>query len=159
MRFHSFLLTTAFFLIPLLAARAEELPLRDLLRDGLYAEEVTRDPEAAAKDYEELLVRHDAQKAFAAAALFRLAEVRRKQNRNDDAIQLYQRLLAEFPGAATETKLARENLSALGGKPPEVKGQAADVESVQITRLESLAKSAPDLILDPEILQQAARRN
>ena len=68
--------------------RAEEPTLRDLLRDALYTEEVTRDSEKAAKQYEDLLARHDAQKTFAASALFRLAEVRRKQDRKDDAIQL-----------------------------------------------------------------------
>ena len=88
-------------------ARAEEPPVRDLLRDGLYAEEVTRDPGAAAKNYEQVLARYSEQRAFAASALFRLAEVRRKQDRKDDAIQLYQRLLAEFPNAETEAKPPR----------------------------------------------------
>ena len=36
---------------------AEEAELRDLLRDALYTEEVTRDPAAAAKQYEDLLSR------------------------------------------------------------------------------------------------------
>ena len=147
------LLAAACLILP---ARAEEPPLRDLLRDGLFAEEVTRDPEAAAKHYEQVLARHAEQRAFAASALFRLAEVRRKQDRKDDAIQLYQRLLVEFPGAATETKLARENLAALGGKAPEANGPAGDAESVEIARLESLAKNAPDIILDPRTLEQAA---
>src|SRR6187397_3207225 len=98
------------------AVHADEPPLRELLRDGLYAEEVTRDPEAAAKQYEQVLSRYSEQRDFAAAALYRLAEVRRKQDRKEDAVKLYQQLLAEFPGAATEAKLARENLAALGGK-------------------------------------------
>jgi ankyrin repeat protein len=143
-------------LLALLPLHAEEPALRDLLRDALYTEEVTRDPEKAAKQYEEILARHDEQKTFAAAALFRLAEVRRKQNRKDDAIQLYQRLLAEFPHAESETKLARENLAALGGKPLESKEPAADAELEEIARLESLAKTAPDIILDPKTLEQAA---
>ena len=140
----------------LLPLRAEEPALHDLLRDALYTEEVTRDTEKAARQYEALLARHDAQKTFAASALFRLAEVRRKQDRKDDAIQLYQRLLTEFPNADAETKLARENLAALGGKPLETKGPAADAESLEIARLEGLAKSAPDIILDPKTLEQAA---
>ncbi len=71
-------LVLLFLLLPLTPLRAEEQPLRDLLRDALYTEEVARDPEKAAQQYEQLLARHDAQKTFAAAALFRLAEVRRK---------------------------------------------------------------------------------
>ncbi|HSP42085.1 MAG TPA: tetratricopeptide repeat protein, partial [Luteolibacter sp.] len=101
-------------LLPWSALRADEPALSELLRDALYTEEVARDSEKAAKQYEELLARHDAQKTFAAAALFRLAEVRRKQDRKDDAIQLYQRLIAEFPYAETETKRAKENLAVLG---------------------------------------------
>lgn len=155
MRLNPILLAAACLLLPALTTRAEEPPLRELLRDGLYAEEVTRDPEAAAGQYEQLLARHAEQRAFAATALFRLAEVRRKQDRKDDAIQLYQRLLAEFPGAAAETKIAGENLVALGGKAPEVNRPAGDAESVELARLESLAKDAPDIILDPQTLERA----
>jgi hypothetical protein len=129
MHFNPFPLAAAFLLFAAGTARAQEPPLRELLRDGLYAEEVTRDPESAAKSYEQVLARYSEQRAFAASALFRLAEVRRKQDRNDDAIQLYQRLLAEFPAATAETKLARENLAALGGKAPEASGPAGDAES------------------------------
>ena len=156
MHLNPFRLAAACLFLATVTARAEEPPLRDLLRDGLYAEEVTRDPEAAAKQYEQVLARYSEQRAFAASALFRLAEVRRKQDRKDDAIQLYQRLLAEFPNAAIETKLARENLAALGGKPAEGKGPVADAESQELARLESLAKNAPDIILDPATLEQAA---
>ena len=143
-------------LLPLPAIRAEEPALRDLLRDALYTEEVTRDPEQAAKQYEDLLSRHDAQKTFAAAALFRLAEVRRKQDRKDDAIQLYQRLIAEFPEAETETKLAKENLAALGGKMPETEVAAVDDEEKELKRLQIAAKSAPDVLLDSNNLAKAA---
>lgn len=155
MRFHPLLLTAACLLLP---AHAAEPPLRDLLRDGLYTEEVTRDPEAAAKQYEQLLTRYAEQRDFAAAALFRLAEVRRKQDRKEDAITLYLRLLTEFPAAANETKLARENLAAIGGKMPTTAETAIDEESKELARLESLAKNAPDIILDPTTLGQAARK-
>ena len=143
-------------LLPFPAIRAEEPALRELLRDALYTEEVARDPEQAAKQYEDLLSRHDAQKTFAAAALFRLAEVRRKQDRKDDAIQLYQRLIAEFPEAETETKLAKENLAALGGKMPETEVAAVDDEEKELKRLQIAAKSAPDVLLDSNNLAKAA---
>ena len=147
--------------LPFSSVRAEEPALRELLRDALYTEEVTRDPEKAAKQYEELLARHDAQKTFAAAALFRLAEVRRKQDRKDDAIQLYQRLIAEFPRAETEIKLAKENLAALGGKLPEA-GAApvpGNPEDQELARLEAMAVSSPDVLLDSATtLSQAANQ-
>ncbi|MES2660527.1 MAG: ankyrin repeat domain-containing protein [Verrucomicrobiota bacterium] len=139
-------------------ARAEEPPLRELLRDGLYAEEVTRDPEAAAKQYEQVLSRYSEQRNFAAAALYRLAEVRRKQDRKEDAVKLYQQLLAEFPGAVSETKLARENLAALGGKVPPPSQTLMDEESNEIARLELLSKTSPDVIRAPNTLFRASSK-
>ncbi len=155
MHLNPFRLAAACLFLATSIARAQEPPLRELLRDGLYAEEVTRDSEAAAKHYEQVLARYAEQRAFAASALFRLAEVRRKQDRKDDAIQLYQRLLAEFPDATPEARIAMENLAALGGKAPEVSRPTGDAESVELARLESLAKDAPDIILDPKTLEQA----
>jgi ankyrin repeat protein len=150
-------------MLPLLLAwsplRADEPPLRELLRDALYAEEVARDSEKAAKQYEELLARHDAQKTFAAAALFRLAEVRRKQDRKDDAILLYQRLLAEFPNAETETRLAKENLVALGGKMPAANAVVQDAEAAELARLENLAETSPDILLDQDTLWDAVEND
>ena len=154
MRFHSFLLTAASLLLPVLTARADAPPLRDLLRDGLYAEEVTRDPEAAAKQYQQFLTRYAKERDFAAVALFRLAEVRRKQDRKEDAVKLYQQLLAEFP-TATATKLARENLIALGGEPlaKETPEQLVDEESLELLRLQKLANSSPDLLRKFDLLK------
>ncbi len=154
MHLNPYRLAVACLILATATARAEEQPTRDLLRDGLYAEEVTRDVEAAAKSYEQVLARHTEQRAFAASALFRLAEVRRKQDRKEDAIQLYQRLFTEFPGAVAETKIAMENLAALGGKVPEMNRLVGDAESVEMARLKSLAKDAPDIILDPKTLEQ-----
>ena len=136
-------------LLPLSPLSAEdEKDLRELLRDALYTEEVTRDPEAAAKQYEALLSQHDAQRAFAASALFRLAEVRRKQDRKDEAISLYQKLIDRFPEAQTESKLARENLTALGAKPAEAKEPAKDPDQVDIEVYGKIAATSPDLLGD-----------
>ena len=132
-------------LLPLSPLSAEdEKDLRELLRDALYTEEVTRDPEAAAKQYEALLSQHDAQRAFAASALFRLAEVRRKQDRKDEAIALYQKLLARFPEAETEAKLARENIASLGGALPSTEAPVADSDDGYIEHLRKIAASSPD---------------
>jgi ankyrin repeat protein len=144
-------------LLPLSAE--DEKDLRELLRDALYTEEVTRDPEAAAKQYEALLSKHDSQRAFAAAALFRLAEVRRKQDRKDEAVALYQRLLREFPAAEAETKLARENLAALGKDAPAVEAVAADPETFEIERLKTLMANRPDTVMQSNALVQAVNND
>lgn len=149
-------------MLPLCSAEAEDAALRDLLRDGLYAEEVSRDPEAAAEHYEKVLASYSEQRNFAASALFRLAEVRRKQDRKEDAVKLYQRLIAEFPGAETEVRLAGQNLAALGATPPEMQtggASAPDPESVELRNLQASSETAPDLILDPKTLDAAINNN
>ncbi|MCX6878483.1 MAG: ankyrin repeat domain-containing protein [Verrucomicrobia bacterium] len=152
-------LAAAAMMLSALAARAEDPSLQDLLRDGLYAEEVSRDPEAAARQYQQVLTRHAEQNAIAATALFRLAEVRRKQDRKDDAIKLYQQLLTEFPQIDPQAKLARENLTAMGGKPPEPGAGGDDPETKEIARLSKLAQTSPDLARDPAELLAAANKN
>src|SRR5690606_34842229 len=97
---------------------AAEPAVKDLLRDGLYAEEVTRDSEAAARQYDEIIRRYSEQRRHAATAIFRLAEIRREQGQKDEAIKLYQRLLAEFPDLADQSKLAAKHINELGGEPP-----------------------------------------
>ena len=142
------------FLLPL-SLRAEDPALRDLLRDALYAEEVTRDPAKAAEQYEKLLALHEEQRPFAATALFRLAEVRRKQDRTEEAIQLYQRLIREFPTATAEVKLAAGNLSVLGAKVPAAGDAMSDEETKELLRLQGLATTGPDVLKDPETLETA----
>ena len=85
-----------------------------LLRDSLYEEEATRDLTKAAAGYEALLAAWNEVRPTAAAALFRLAEVRRKQDRKEEAVGLYERLLREFPEMEVQGRMARENLAALG---------------------------------------------
>lgn len=137
---------------------AEDAALRNLLRDALYTEEVNRDPDKAALQYEELLSKLDEQRAFAATALFRLAEVRRKQGRKEEAIQLYQRLIREFPAAGPELKLATENLGALGAEVPEAGTPVSDDETKELLRLQTLANTGPDLLRSPENMNEAAKK-
>jgi len=98
------------------AAAGKTSDLQSLLRDALFEEEATRDLTKAAAGYETLLTKWGEQRQLAASALFRLAEVRRKQDRKDDAIKLYQRLLTEFADVEPQAKLSRENLAGLGEK-------------------------------------------
>ena len=126
--------------------------LRELLRDALYTEEVTRDPEAAAKQYEELIARHEEQRPFAANALFRLAEIRHRQDRKEEAAALYRRLLSVFPDAELQAKLSRERLAGLGEVAPAAENSPPDEESKELQRLQQIAEASPDLLRKPEIL-------
>ncbi len=135
---------------------AQEKSMSDGLRDALYLEEVKRDPAAAASAYESLLDGYAQQQQFAATALFRLAEIRRAEGRKDEAIALYQRLIAQFPNADVKTKLAKENLAALGAKMPEAGDPVVDQEALEFQRLKSMHESSPDLV-DHKTLEAAVK--
>ncbi|RYD30356.1 MAG: tetratricopeptide repeat protein, partial [Verrucomicrobiaceae bacterium] len=135
-----------------------ETPVDELMRDALYAEEVTRDADAAAKGYSEIVSRHEAQRNFAATALFRLAELRKKQGRKDEAVSLYQKLIKEFP-AGEQSVPARDALAALGGKPPEIGNIPEDAESMELARIRNLEKTSPDIANGGSLLTAAARAN
>jgi ankyrin repeat protein len=148
-----------------IAAETPEAPLRDLLRDGLYAEEVANDPAAATKNYEQILARFEEQRPLAANALFRLAELYRKTERKDEAIALYQRVLAQFPDATPQAALARTRLTTLGiqasAAPQEGSSTpepAEDEETKEIRRLSDLAKTSPDLLKPEREIQKIAQK-
>lgn len=146
-------------LLPLAPLRAEEAVPRELLRDALYAEEVSRDVEKAAENYQKVLALYDEQQPVAAAALFRLAEVRRKQGNKDEAVRLYQRLIREFPAAETEGKLALENLTALGAKgSPNPSMALVDEEAQELQRIRELAISSPDRVRDQVLAEDAVAK-
>ena len=135
---------------------AEGVPgLAGLLRDSLYEEEANRDLTKAAAGYEALLGAWSEVRPTAAAAMFRLAEVRRKQGRKEDAIGLYERLLREFPEMEVNVRLARENLAALGVRVAEGESGVGDVlltkeESEALLRVKKLHAESPDLLIGPE---------
>lgn len=146
-------------------------PTEELLQRGLMEEEAHRDLPAAIRTYQEILKRIDSQRKLAATAVFRLGESYRKLQKTNDAAQLYQRLIREFPDEATLVELSRQNLAAMhltpqsnaaGGDPSSMvsggvldkkAGPAAsdslvtgDPEEVEIRRLKRLMVSSPDLI-------------
>lgn len=147
------------------AAGTPESPMRDLLRDGLYAEEVANDPVAATKHYEQILASFEEQRPLAANALFRLAELYRKTERKDEAIALYQRVIAQFPDATPQAALARTRLTTLGLQAPaepQVTASAPepidDEETKEIRRLTELAKTSPDLLKPRNEIERIVRR-
>ena len=128
-------------------AGAEETSPNEALRQGLYQEEVKRDPEAAAKHYADIIAAEDRRRATVATAIFRLAEVRRGQRKKDEAVALYQRLLREFPQAEAEGKLAREHLEKLGGEVPAADSAAEpDAETKRLDELRKMLANSPDQV-------------
>lgn len=129
------------------------------LRDALYTEEVTRDPGAAAESYAKILADFDTHRPIAASALFRLAEVRRKQDKKAEATALYQRFIIQFPDFTEESNLATRHLIELGAEIPENKipAPAEDPTEKDILFYQKLAKDSPDVFNKPETLGKAAQ--
>ncbi|WAC20428.1 ankyrin repeat domain-containing protein [Luteolibacter sp. SL250] len=152
------LILTVTFLSLISIRGSAETPVNELMRDALYAEEVTRDADTAARQYSEILSRYEAQRNFAATALFRLAELKRKQGRKDEAVSLFQKLLKEFP-EGDQTVPARNSLAALGGKLPEIGNMPDDEESRELARIKVLEKTSPDIANGSSLLTAAARAN
>lgn len=132
-------------------AGAEETSPNESLRQGLYQEEVKRDPEAAAKHYADIIAAEDRRRATVATAIFRLAEVRRGQRKKDEAVALYQKLLREFPQAEAEGKLAREHLTELGCKFLDAGPVAVDEEVKELERQAELLKISPDVFKNQDL--------
>ncbi len=147
-------------LLPLLCY-ADEPTLKDLLQQGLMAEEADGDLAKAAKAYEALVTTGDAQQKIVATGIYRLAEVRRKQDKKEEATKLYQRLLTEFPGQELLVKMARENLIAMGAAPASPTTDASpsdDFESQEIARVQKLFTESPDRARAERPLHSAAHK-
>ena len=125
---------------------------KSILQQGLFAEEAEQNFDKAASSYEAVLKEYDAQRRYAVAALYRLAEVRRKQKREKEAALYYQRVLDEFPKATPQARLSREHLSAMGvsplAKPSEPKIPNDPDEDRELRRLMMLAENSPSRLFN-----------
>ncbi|RYD73355.1 MAG: tetratricopeptide repeat protein, partial [Verrucomicrobiaceae bacterium] len=123
--------------------------LKKLLQQGLFEEEANRDTAKAAAAYADLVAAYDTQRAFAATALYRLAEIRAKEGNKAEAITLHQRLLAEFPKDEVFAKRSRERLAELGGTLPAAVADAeapTEAEAKELVQLREMVKNSPDLL-------------
>jgi outer membrane protein assembly factor BamD (BamD/ComL family) len=122
---------------------------KDRLQRALFAEEAEKNLTEAAAEYERLVQEYTDGRKIALSALYRLAEVRRKQERNEEAAALYKRVVAEFP-ESQEARMSRENLTALGIELAGVPTRIPDdpEETKELRRLMLLAKSSPERVWD-----------
>ncbi|MGJ8725422.1 MAG: ankyrin repeat domain-containing protein [Roseibacillus sp.] len=147
----------------LLTTQAQEPPsLEDSFREALYSEEVDGDPEAALESYRKLSDKFQKQRQLAARTLYRQAECLRKLDRTDEAITTYQTLLTRYPEDKNLTKLAQENLTALGQEPASPSNPDSpapiDPQDQKIAELKKLLAESPDL-LNTGPLQLAAQKS
>jgi ankyrin repeat protein len=131
-----------------LVSAADPAP-EDLLRQGLFEEEANRDFDKAADRYRAVIAAHDRQRAHAATATFRLAEIARKKQDKDAAAAAFRTVIERFPEQEGLARLSRENLAALGmapTSPDDPAPPADDPEADQISRLREIARNSPDLL-------------
>jgi ankyrin repeat protein len=135
-----------------LAADPAAAPAKDaqqLLRDGLFEEEANLDLGKAAAAYAEVIANYDVQRQISGTAVFRLAEIRAKQGKKDEAAALYQRVVAEFATFEQIAKPARERLAKLGAVLPDAASKESGLtqaESDELVKLREMAANSPDLL-------------
>lgn len=165
-------------------ARAATNDLTSALQNGLFEEEANHNLEAAAQAYQAVSAQFDKDRKLAATAIFRLGEVYRKQNKTNEAVAQYERIVREFSDQQTLATLSRQNLGGLGkssaptsagnfservnqiiqraAKPPSLT-TTTDDEEKEIQRIKAMIQNSPDLINSPNSgggtpLQLAAER-
>jgi len=155
---YRFITVHAILLIAVTADEANEQSNK-MLRDALFAEEANQDYKTATEKYQTLIANFDKECQIAVTALYRLAEIHRKQGNKTEAATLYKRIVNEFPSMETHVTLSRENLLALGEKSPKQPLIYVGAESRELTRLKKLEVTSPDLFKLTENLENAARNN
>lgn len=139
---------------------AAEPSLKKALADAIYAEEVDRDPKQAATQYARIVEASKGEDAspeeriHAAAALFRLAEIRERQGREDEAKNLYREYFDDFSDVGSQAGIVRAKLGAEGLQPSQrltefddsIEGQEV-AENVFRKRWNFRSKLDPDQLL------------
>jgi tetratricopeptide (TPR) repeat protein len=101
-----------------IAAPAQNRMAEDL-RKGVVAEETSQDLNSAIQRYQAVVAQFDEERKAAANALFQMAELDRKQGRNDQAMAAYARVVEEFADQGELVKQSRARLPASSRpKPP-----------------------------------------
>jgi len=139
------MMKTILLLVCVVVSIAGAQTSKDLLRDGLFAEESEGDLKTATEKYEALLKAFEKERKVAATALFRLAAVKRKQNDEEGALALYEEFMRKFGSIEPQATLVRENYLALSGKELSPTKTAPSEEDLELARLKKLAVSSPDL--------------
>ena len=121
---------------------------KELLRDGLFAEESEGDFKTATEKYQTLLAAFEKERKVAAVALYRLAAVKRKQGDEKAALALYQEFATKFADIEPQSTMVKENYLALSGKPLATGQASPNEEEQELAKLKRLRETSPDLFPD-----------
>jgi outer membrane protein assembly factor BamD (BamD/ComL family) len=83
--------------VTLLGSVAEARPASALLQEGLYAEEIEGDIDAAIKIYEQIISDDSVQSSYAAKAMYRLGMCYLKKQNEQQAKAVFEKLVTRFP--------------------------------------------------------------
>ena len=103
-------------ILPASGAAAKESSV--LLQEGLYAEEVDGDLDAAIKIYEQIIRDDSAHRSHVAQALYRQGMCYLKKQREQQAKMVFEKLIAEYSDQANVTSKAKPLLQELGNADP-----------------------------------------
>ncbi len=120
-----------------------------LLQKGLFEEEANHNYPAAIQAYQGVVQQFDQQRKMAATAVFRLAEIYRKQGNTNEAVARYERVLREFPDQSQLADLSRQQLTALHAAIPEEIVATTGIskeEAQELARVQEMVRKSPDLI-------------
>jgi hypothetical protein len=120
-------------------------------------EEVSSNPQEAARNYEAVIAAFDSQRANAAQAVFRLGETYRKLNRLDEARVQYARILREFVDFPDLARLSQMQLSQ---NPPTVAsgdGRTGEGSPAGLSPEQFFARAAASSAAERELLHEEIR--
>jgi hypothetical protein len=121
-------------LFAILVPLAAQNPGAEALRRGILQEDSKRNPEAAIREYQAALAAPGVDRAIAATAWFRIAECYRKQKKEQQATEAYQRVSKEFADQGALAEQARERLATYYPSAAAREYRAVLQEKLQIAR-------------------------
>ncbi|MHC4482517.1 MAG: tetratricopeptide repeat protein, partial [Planctomycetota bacterium] len=104
--------------VTLLGSVAEARPASALLQEGLYAEEIEGDIDAAIKIYEQIISDESTQGSYAAKAMYRLGMCYLKKQNEREAKTVFEELVSRFPEETSLINKVRPLLDEMSNPDP-----------------------------------------
>ncbi len=128
------IIVTLGFLLGISALAVGTNDASDTLQKGLFEEEANHNYPAALKAYRTVIEKFDKDRKLAATAVFRVAEIYRKEGKTNEAADQYERIVQEFQDQA---QLMTPSQKALATIRPAAAG-SSDVSDLELAALKSL---------------------
>lgn len=110
--------------VGLLSSAAPAKTVSVLLQEGLYAEEIEGDLDAAIKIYEQVISKSKEAQRDAAQATYRIGMCFLKKGQKDKAAEYFQNIISDFPGQKVLAGKAEKQLDKIKPRPERIVEQA-----------------------------------